>query len=1122
MTPVSGRGQFSGTNELYRPAASGEAEASLHLQDEPDSESPDEVQGPAWVKELPRFVTNDLDNEVKERDPSTVVELETNRFSELKDSVKMRNQESLVSQQKSSDETILDKIYMKHETNYLTSLLKIENISQEWMQTIHDLAEIAVNTVSPEVRYKDDELDILTYVKVKCVTGGVRADCRLVEGDVCSLQFTHRNMAVKIYRPRIALIQESIMFKDRNTIVSLDTVSLQEAEYIRNVVGKLLDLRPNIVLVEKSVAKLAQEIFLTEGVSLAVNVKPKVLSRLSRLSQGSIISSVDSMITAPNLGTCGHASSETASNRKRLLFFENCKPSLGGTILLRGGDLKLLSKVKAVLKRIILLKYNWLHERSLFSNEYASISEDFVNEMSPGKNIFSISPFVNVKTSDAIEDTAEVPVAVEVTEDSFSAGSPGPNSDGVDQIERHPWCDQILTGNITNLSELEDTKALFRAAGWRRQHSTKSELSIKEKVVVRLPEDQTQTLPVQWSMFSSASRVAPGYCVAPQVFSMRLYSYAEYDMGLGEFLESSCFSADYVCPNKDCSTPPILHKRRFCFSGSAVTMEMQQLEGPLTAEEEGSETLVMWKYCARCKLSTPLVPVSDLTWSLSFAMFLQLLFSEKNMLVRRPSGGEAVCCHSLHQEQLTCFGRGDQVVTFEFSKLHVLDIETPEDILAIGKPSYTREKMTLALKECNEASSSTYSSILTSLHSFRDKGLETDQENEHRAYRERLDKLEEAVNSDIEDVSTDTMALLTLFKRDIMLSHLSWTRRLGLLMESSKYKTVSNLLTDGETRARSESDTVKKIISTILPQFELNSIPYPFNPEMHLITHVNGVELDPPRPQFVYENKPSSLISYMLSSAPYRAYLAKKVAETQHFDLEMSDKDTKFYCCSYFTAEFHSLRCRVLGDCSDDLFMSSLADCDRWEAMGGKSGLFFYKTSDDRFVLKQMSRFEYQAFLDFAPHYFEYLKKTSQNEGKSLLGKILGVYKVGFKNSLSNSGMSMEFLIMENLFYNKKISRSYDLKGSVRNRLILEDGGQQGAVLLDENLLRVSCERPLYVNEAAKNSLNQAIKRDATFLASHRMMDYSLLVGICDENSVLVLGIIDYIRTFTWDKKLET
>ena len=36
------------------------------------------------------------------------------------------------------------------------------------------------------------------------------------------------------------------------------------------------------------------------------------------------------------------------------------------------------------------------------------------------------------------------------------------------------------------------------------------------------------------------------------------------------------------------------------------------------------------------------------------------------------------------------------------------------------------------------------------------------------------------------------------------------------------------------------------------------------------------------------------------------------------------------------------------------------------------------------------------------------------------------------------------------------------------------------------------------------------------------MMDYSLLVGIDSEKNELTLGIIDYVRIFTWDKKLET
>ena len=191
--------------------------------------------------------------------------------------------------------------------------------------------------------------------------------------------------------------------------------------------------------------------------------------------------------------------------------------------------------------------------------------------------------------------------------------------------------------------------------------------------------------------------------------------------------------------------------------------------------------------------------------------------------------------------------------------------------------------------------------------------------------------------------------------------------------------------------------------------------------------------------------------------------------------------------------------------------------------MGGKSGLLFYKTIDDRFILKQMSRFEYQSFLEFAPHYFQYLEQCVEKGEKTLLAKIVGVFKIAFKNSTTGQGMNLEFLVMENLFFGKEVSKSYDLKGSVRNRLMAEaEGAVDGQVLLDENLIRVSCESPLYIGRADKEVLNEAVQRDTAFLAKHEMMDYSLLAGICHTNNELVVGIIDYIRTFTWDKKLET
>ena len=63
------------------------------------------------------------------------------------------------------------------------------------------------------------------------------------------------------------------------------------------MIGKLLDLKPSLILVEKSVAHLAQEILLREGVSLAVNVKRKVLTRLSRVTQVKILDDLNNCYT---------------------------------------------------------------------------------------------------------------------------------------------------------------------------------------------------------------------------------------------------------------------------------------------------------------------------------------------------------------------------------------------------------------------------------------------------------------------------------------------------------------------------------------------------------------------------------------------------------------------------------------------------------------------------------------------------------------------------------------------------------------------------------------------------------------------------------------------------------
>ncbi|XP_038644609.1 1-phosphatidylinositol 3-phosphate 5-kinase isoform X6 [Scyliorhinus canicula] len=371
-----------------------------------------------------------------------------------------------------------------------------------------------------------------------------------------------------------------------------------------------------------------------------------------------------------------------------------------------------------------------------------------------------------------------------------------------------------------------------------------------------------------------------------------------------------------------------------------------------------------------------------------------------------------------------------------------------------------------------------------------------------------------------------------------------------------------------------EKSTMKTIFANLLPGSSYNSIPFPFDPDKHYLMWEHERV-----PITVCEKEPSSIIAFALSCKEYKNVVEdlgresmtngsdegvqqanntdrpktnsparhlessssqgnrssdseqtydgdgdkqKKQLGNPHVELQFSDANAKFYCRIYYAEEFHKMREVILASNEDD-FIRSLSHCLPWQARGGKSGAAFYATEDDRFILKQMPRLEVQSFLDFAPHYFNYITTAVQQKRPTALAKILGVYRIGYKNSQNNTEKKLDLLVMENLFYGRKMAQVFDLKGSLRNRNVKTETGKEtcDVVLLDENLLKMIRDNPLYIRSHCKAVLRASIHSDAYFLSSHLIIDYSLLVGRDDITNELVVGIIDYIRTFTWDKKLE-
>ncbi|KAF3973833.1 hypothetical protein CMV_002766 [Castanea mollissima] len=227
----------------------------------------------------------------------------------------------------------------------------------------------------------------------------------------------------------------------------------------------------------------------------------------------------------------------------------------------------------------------------------------------------------------------------------------------------------------------------------------------------------------------------------------------------------------------------------------------------------------------------------------------------------------------------------------------------------------------------------------------------------------------------------------------------------------------------------------------------------------------------------------------------------------------------KYTVTCYYAKRFEALR-RIC--CPSELdFVRSISRCKKWGAQGGKSNVFFAKTLDDRFIIKEVTKTELESFIKFAPAYFKYLPESIRTRSPTCLAKILGIYQISLKHLKGGKESKLDVLVMENLLYRRNVTRLYDLKGSSRSRYNPDTSGSN-KVLLDQNLIEAMPTSPIFVGNKAKRLLERAVWNDTSFLASIDVMDYSLLVGVDEEKHELVLGIIDFMRQYTWDKHLET
>ncbi|KAL7100307.1 hypothetical protein ACP275_09G138600 [Erythranthe tilingii] len=697
-----------------------EAPSSLYVAEDVDTEPVDfENNGVLWLPPEPEDEEDEreallFDDEDDDGDAA-------GEWGYLRHSSSFGSGDSRNKDKSNDQKRALKNVVEGHFRALIAQLLQVENLlgeeendNESWLEIITALSWEAATLLKPDTS-KGGQMDPGKYAKVKCLTSGLPSESMIVKGIVCKKNVAHRRMASKIEKPRLLILGGALEYhRISNALSSFDTLLQQEMDHLKMAVAKIEAHNPDILLVEKSVSRYAQDYLLAKDISLVLNIKRPLLERISRCTGAQIVPSLDHL-SSQALGYCDNFHVERFSEvhnaagqggkklMKTLMYFEGCPKPLGCTILLRGANEDELKKVKHVVQYGIFAAYHLAVETSFLADEGATLPElplsspitvALPDKLSNIENCISIVPqsFDEPQRSNSMPSSDQTKVArtsFHGKECSDIYKIPAPSSQSADplvsssdkgfqhcslnELSHHIASDD---GGLIDLAMSSDAK--FVEAGRVSATDTSAwqpdgRLTLEEQPDVEAfppsPSDH------QGILVSLSSRCVWKGTVCERSHMFRIKYYGSSDKPLGRLLRDHLFDQSYVC--RSCEMPAEAHVECYTHQQGSLTISVKRLpEIILPGENDGK--IWMWHRCLRCPRTNGFPPatrrvvMSDAAWGLSFGKFLELSFSNHAAASRVAS-----CGHSLHRDCLRFYGFGKMVACFRYASIHVHSVYLP-------------------------------------------------------------------------------------------------------------------------------------------------------------------------------------------------------------------------------------------------------------------------------------------------------------------------------------------------------------------------------------------------------------------------------------------------------------
>jgi len=326
---------------------------------------------------------------------------------------------------------------MLHVRRLLRQLLEdshIPNIAA-WEKALIPILLKCTSSVDPDI-VRGDDIDIRHYVKLKKIPGGRPSDTSYIPGVVFTKKLALKTMPRRMPNPRVVIISFPIEYqRHQHHFMSLQPVIEQEREFLKQLVNRIITLQPQLLLTEKSVSGLALQMLSDAKIAVAYNVKPSVLSAVSRCLETEIISSIDMLALPPHQFQTGKSAGfevktfvndDIPGRKKTYIFLSSNQEELGCTIALRGASTPTLAELKHITEFMVYVVYNLKLESCLMRDSLIRLptTEDLSrNSTQPSDEA---GPSVTGKVPDALDErqrtlsiiTLDEPVSTQTSDET--------------------------------------------------------------------------------------------------------------------------------------------------------------------------------------------------------------------------------------------------------------------------------------------------------------------------------------------------------------------------------------------------------------------------------------------------------------------------------------------------------------------------------------------------------------------------------------------------------------------------------------------------------------------------------------------------------------------------------